>query len=165
MHNSRSISTELWAQAHKSLIFFFSRRLGSQNAEDLAQDTLMALWAREDFEFAKEEDFLRVCYGFAKNTLNQAYRDAKNCERVELDADMEIKISSTPGLKSADAIVFLREVREIAQKMLDAEDRELLETIANRDDDDAPIAGKTRTQVHRIRKRLAKITGWKKSEV
>ena len=36
MPNCRSISRETWVQAHKALIFFFSRR-GASNPEDLAQ--------------------------------------------------------------------------------------------------------------------------------
>ena len=65
MPNCRSIPTEKWVHAHKALVHFFTRK-GVSNPEDMAQETLMTLWSREDYQFEKEDDFLKVCYGFAK---------------------------------------------------------------------------------------------------
>jgi len=165
MVDSRFIPIELWIEARKSLIFFFSRRLGLQNAEDLAQHTLMVILSREDYEFAREEDFPKVCYGFAKKILREVYRDTKDRECVALDPEIEERVLGVQGLKGAEAAAFLEEVKRYGQEMLDTEEWALIEAVANRDEDDAPATGKIRTQVHRIRKRLAKITGWKKSEV
>src|ERR1700743_619659 len=120
MINSHSIPKELWVHARERLIFFFSRRLGIQNAEDLAQTTLLAVWGRKDFEFEKEEEFLRVCYGFARKILKEVYRDKKNQEWVELDSDLEEKISGVRGLKGAEAAAFLAEVGRLGREMLDA---------------------------------------------
>src|SRR5437879_1368631 len=163
MINCRSIPTELWIEARKSLIFFFSRRLGIQNAEDLAHNTLMVIWLREDYEFAREEDFPKVCYGFARKILQEVYRDTKNRECVELDPEIQERVLGVQGLKGPEAAAFLEEVKRYGQEMFDAEEWALIEAAANRDEDDAPATGKIRTQVHRIRKKLAKITGWGKS--
>jgi len=166
MFNSRSIPTELWAQARERLIFFFSRRLGLQNAEDLAHNTLLAIWTRKDFEFAQEEDFFRVVHGFARKILQEGYRnDIRNEGMLELDPDLETEVFGVRGLRGAEASTFLEEVRRHGQEKLKTEEWALIEAAANRDEDDQPVTGQIRTKVHRIRKKLAEITGWKKSEV
>src|SRR5579864_726204 len=85
MANCRSISPEAWAHARESLVFYFSRRHARSDAEDLAQETLLAVWNREDYEFEKEEDFLKVCYGFARRILLEGYRDAHRHAGSEMD--------------------------------------------------------------------------------
>ena len=74
MPTCRSLSPDAWEQARQALVFYFSRRHGLANAEDLAQETLAAFWKREDFEFEREEDFLRVCYAFARRILQVAVK-------------------------------------------------------------------------------------------
>src|ERR1051325_7270350 len=102
MFNSRTIPTELWAQARQSLIYFFSRRLGMQNAEDLAHQTLLAIWIREDYEFSELEDFGKVCFGFAKNILKEGIRENLSVSgQIEIDQDIENVLSDVKGLKGA----------------------------------------------------------------
>jgi hypothetical protein len=165
MLNSHSIPSELWAQARERLIFFFSRRLGLQNAEDLAHNTLLAIWVRNDFEFIEEEDFFKVCYGFARNILLEGYRDMKNQESVELHPEMKQKILGVQGLQGSEAAAFLREVIKCGEELFDTEEWALIEAATNRDANDAPISSQHRTKMHRIRKKLAELTGWRRSEV
>lgn len=166
MFSGRSIPDELWAQAHQRLIFYFTRRMGTDNAQDLAQKTLLAVWTRKDYEFAKEEDFFKVCYGFAKRILLEAYREGvQRHGHVELTPDLEEKIFGVRGLKGPEASAFLEEVKHHAQTILTAEEWALIQAAANRDQHSLPITGKIRTKIHRIRKKLAKKTGWGKSEV
>jgi len=160
MFNSRSIPTELWANARDRLIFYFSRRLGVQNAEDLAHNTLMAIWVREDYEFEREDDFLKVCYGFAKKILHEVLREDRKNRWIELNFDIEERSLGVKGLKGPEAPAFLEEVRRCGQEKLDAEEWALIEAIVNRDQEDAPPVGRIRTQIHRTRRKLASITGW-----
>jgi DNA-directed RNA polymerase specialized sigma24 family protein len=165
MLKSRSISTELWAHARQRLIFFFSRRLGMQNSEDLAHNTILAIWLRNDIELETEEDFLKLCYGFAKKVLQKAYRDTKADQWVELDPGIEKRVLDVQGLRGSEAAAFLKEVIECGEKMFNAEDWALIEAVAGRDENDAPVSGQIRTRMHRMRKKLAQMTGWEKSEV
>ena len=52
-------------------------RLRNGEAEDLAQETLVSICAREDYSFAKEEDFLCVCYGFARRIFRAVRHPAR----------------------------------------------------------------------------------------
>ena len=85
MANCRSIPPAAWEHAREALIFYFSRRHGLTDAEDLAQDTLATLWSRDDDEFEKNDDFLRVCYGFARLVSQKGYRQAQKHAGDELD--------------------------------------------------------------------------------
>lgn len=165
MITCRSISTELWVQARDRLIYYFSRRHGFQNAEDLAQNTLMAVWIREDFEFEKEEDFFKVCYGFARKVAQDALRTRKRQEWVELDPETAEKGSSVKGLKGAEMRTFLAEVMRMGKAELEAEDWELIKAATSSDGDADPVPTNLRVRIHRIRKKLAKVTGWSKVEV
>jgi len=165
MLNSRSIPNELWAQMRERLIFFFSRRLGFQNAEDLAHNTLLAIWMRNDYGFDKEEDFAKVCYGFARKVLQEGYRESKNPECAELDPQAAEKLLGVQGLHGSEAAAFLREVIQCGEEMFDAQEWALIQAVVNDNEKDAPVSGSVRTKVHRIRKKLAELTGWQKSEV
>ncbi|HZI57702.1 MAG TPA: hypothetical protein VFF39_13055 [Verrucomicrobiae bacterium] len=165
MLNSHSIPPELWLRARRLLIFYFSRRHGIQKAEDLAHDTLAAVWGREDFVFEKEEDFLRVCYGFARMILHEAYRDEKKHAWTPLDPAMEKVATDARGLKGTELSAFLREVFSAGEANMAAEEWAVIGNAIGRDEDDGPVNGKLRVKLHRARKKLAKITGWQKSEV
>lgn len=165
MLTCRSISTQLWAQVRGRLIYYFSRRHGFQNAEDLAHNTLVAVWIREDFEFEKEEDFVKVCYGFARNVAQDALRARKRHEYSELDPETAEKASSVKGLRGAEMKAFLDEVMRTGKAELEAEDWELIKSTINPDAEAGPVPTNLRVRLHRIRKRLAKLTGWEKFEV
>src|SRR5438105_4015533 len=87
MVSCRDIPPSEWEHARQALCFFFSRRLGQNNADDLAQETLLRLWSRPDFEFAKPEDFPKVCFGFAHYVCQQMCRESAKEASVSLDFD------------------------------------------------------------------------------
>src|SRR5579872_5616193 len=96
MLNCRSIPAEKWVHAHKALMLFFSGK-GVVSPEDMAQQTLMTVWSREDYQFEKEEDFLKVCYGFARKILLEGYR--VNREHAAEDPDVvESRVQAIQGL-------------------------------------------------------------------
>lgn len=159
MPNCRSISHEAWVQAHKALIFFFSRR-GASNPEDLAQETLTAVLSREDYEFEKEDDFLRVCYGFAKNILREGYRASREQAAEESIVSVESRVRGIQGLEGNEARVFLEEICRYAGAELQEEEWAAIQAAIDRDSQDQPVEGKERVRLHRARKKLAKLTGW-----
>ena len=162
MLNSRSIPTDLWIYARKCLVFYFYRRHRSANAEDLAQETLMAVWSREDYRFEKEEDFLRVCYGFARHILQQGIRSDQKHSADSLSPALEHPVQNVQGLQGHEVNVFLDEVRQRAEEELLTDEVALIENVMNRDDHDPPVASKQRVMLHRARKKLATLTGWRK---
>ena len=165
MPNSHSISPETWAHARESIIFFFSRRHGRANAEDLAQETLLAVWKREDYTFEKDEDFLRVCYGFANRILLQGYRQSSKHDGGPLDPGMSAPLDATGGLKGTEIGVFLDEVIQIGKAKLREQDWRIIEQAAAANGSGAPVqtenANNFRVQLHRVRKKLAVMTGWR----
>src|SRR5437764_6395485 len=146
MPNCRSISRETWVQAHKALIFFFSRR-GASNPEDLAQDTLTALLSREDYEFEKEDDFLRVCYGFAKNILREGYRASRKHAAEESLVSIESRVRGIQGLEGNEARIFLDEICRHADAELQEEEWAAIRAAIDRDSQDQPVEGKQRVRL------------------
>lgn len=165
--NSRDIDAETWERVRQCLVFYFSRRHGLNSAEDLAQETLMTLWKREDYQFEKEEDFLRVCYGFASYVLRQGYRREQVHAGKELDPKMPAPSSSMNRLRGAEIGVFLEEVRRIGKLELTDSEWQVIEQAATADRTvllkqlNLKDANSLRVHLHRARKKLAKITGWR----
>lgn len=158
MINCRSIPHEKWVQAYKALAYFFSGK-GVLDPEDLAQETLMKIWSREDYQFEKEDDFLKVCYGFANNVFRDSYRVRR--EHAGEDPDLlESRMPSTRGLRGNEVSVFLEEVRHIADAELKEAERAAIEAAIDHDSLDHPVAGKQRVRLYRARKKLARLTGW-----
>jgi DNA-directed RNA polymerase specialized sigma24 family protein len=160
MLDCRSIPDALWEEASKRMFFFFLHHLGSENADELAQETLLAVWKRKDYKFEKEEDFLKVCHGFARKILLQAIKKKYELKPIELDPDTARKTSGPPGLEGAEVTAFLKEVWEISKWRLDEEERSLIESVIKRDRNDRPLSGRDRIRLYRLRKKLAKIIGW-----
>lgn len=159
MPNSRSIPPETWVHASKALVYFF-RGKGVLNPEDLAQETLMAVWSRKDYEFEKEEDFLKVCYGFAKKILLEGYRVSRKRAAEGSGLEVESRVKRIQGLEANEARVFLKEVCRRADAELHEEERAAIQAAIDRDRHDQPIEGKHRVRLYRARKKLAKLTGW-----
>jgi len=160
MLNCRSISTDLWVQAHKSLVYFFRGKRNVADPEDLAQETLTAVWSRADYFFEKEEDFLKVCYGFARKILQAKYRERQKHAADELSDVVEAPERSMQGLNGDEVRLFLEEVGRVAEAELQAEDLELIKISVEREHSDEPAAVRHRVRLHRARKKLAKLTGW-----
>ena len=169
MPNCRSIPPAVWKHATEALVFYFSRRHCRNDAEDLAQDTLAAVLTREDFEFEKEEDFLRVCYGFAARISQAGYREARKHAAGVLDPDFGRPPTRRSLLNSAEASVLLEEVLRTAQSALSEKEWALIQRAAIADPADNPrppspaAANNIRVSLHRARRKLAKLTGWTRS--
>src|SRR5690242_2673224 len=159
MLNCRSIPTEKWVHAHKALVYFFSGK-GILNPEDLAQETLMTVWSRENYQFEKEDDFLRICYGFANKILLEGYRISRKHAAEELDFSVQSRVQSIQGLEGNEVSVFVEEVCRRADAELQEEERAAIQAAIDRDRQDQPVDGKQRVRLYRARKKLAKLTGW-----
>jgi DNA-directed RNA polymerase specialized sigma24 family protein len=167
---SRDIDQETWKHARQCLVYYFSRR-GLADAEDLANDTLLALWVRSDYVFEREEDFLRVCYGFADNVRRQGFRQAQK-DFLSLSDEQIVPApgGSLSGLRGAEIPVFLREVQTAAEDRLRENEREYIDAVAADELTDAPTArdyaaaNRFRVGLHRARRKLSKLTGWDQSE-
>jgi DNA-directed RNA polymerase specialized sigma24 family protein len=159
MPNSRSIPPDTWVHAHKALVHFFTRK-GVSNPEDMAQETLMTLWSREDYQFEKEDDFLKVCYGFAKNILREGYRVNRKHAAEELDLSVESPSQGIQGLEGSEVSVFLEEVCRRANAELQQEEWAAIQAAIDREREEHPVEGKQRVRLYRARRKLAKLTGW-----
>jgi len=173
MPNCRSIPPEVWEHARRALVMFFSRRHRLANAEDLAQETLAVLWSRQDFEFDREDDFLRVCYGFANKISLSGYRTARKYDGEALDPASRgetscAQSSRNVGLNPVEATLLLDQVIRIAKAGLRDQDWRLIQKVAV-EEEDAPTrrldpieANRIRVGLFRARKKLKELTRWGK---
>lgn len=129
------------------------------NPEDMAQETLMTVWSREDYQFEKEDDFLKVCYGFARKILLDGYRVRP--EHAGEDPDLvESRMQAIQGLKGNEVSVFLEEVCRRGAAELQEEEWATIQAAIDRDSQDPPVDTRQRVRLYRVRKKLAKLTGW-----
>jgi DNA-directed RNA polymerase specialized sigma24 family protein len=165
MANSRSIPPEAWAHARESLIFYFSRRHARADAEDLAQETLLTIWNKEDYEFEREGDFLKVCYGFARHVSKEGYRESQRHAGAELEPSFPAPQHEWGGARATEARILLEKVCAIGRSKLRDKDWQLIQQAA--ESDPASVAqelnmgnaNKVRVRLHRARRKLAKLTG------
>jgi len=166
MLNCRSITPEAWAQAREALIFYFSRRHGSDRADDLAQETLAALWIREDYEFEKEEDFLRVCLGFARMISQAGYRQTRReSEFVGMEHEAMSPNHHPDGAAATEHRILLEQICTLGESRLREQDWQLVVQAATSDGEPTDMIpserNRFRVSLHRARKKLEKITGWR----
>ena len=165
MPNCRSISPETWAHARECLVFYFSRRHGRSNAEDLAQETLLSIWNREDYEFESEEDFLKVCYGFARRISKVGYREARHHDGNVADDSLSAPQHEWGSQRATESRMLLAQVWEIGRSQLLEKEWRIIQQAT--DSDGAAIAqgpniengSNARVRLHRARKKLAKLVG------
>jgi len=167
MPNCRTISQATWEHARKALVFYFSRRHGVTEAEDLAQETLAAVLTRDDYEFEKEDDFLRVCYGFAGRISKAGYRQANKHAAAELDPMMAAAEPASRGLIPQEVGLLLEEVVRIGETRLREKDWEMIRAAVEREfaattENSAQDRNTLRVRIYRARRRLAQLTGWKR---
>ncbi len=166
MLNCRSVSPETWEHARQALVFYFAHRHGASEAEDLAQDTLAAVLAREDYLFEKEEDFLKVCYGFAARVGFEGHRKAAKHSGAALDFDPPAGQAQTHGLSDSELRVYLREVLQLGRERLSEKDWEILKSATRLEGKEIAeafgisSANNVRVRVHRLRRLLAGWAGW-----
>lgn len=159
MLNCRSIPSEKWVHAYKTLVYFFTGK-NVLNPEDMAQETLMTLWSREDYQFEDEADFLKVCYGFAKKILFEGYRANRKHAAEELNASVKSHVQAFQGLEGSEVNIFLKEVYQYANAELKQEELDSIQAAIDHDRQDEPVDTKQRVRLYRARKKLAKLTGW-----
>jgi len=166
MINCRSVSPKSWEHARQALVFYFTRRHGLSSAEDLAQETLATVLSREDYQFEKEEDFLRVCYGFAGHMLQTARREVAKSPGSDINAVLEAGCSEMHGLEDAELNVYLNEILRLGKDQLRDADWQLIQRSMVLDDNRG--AGRnpagnnnTRVKLHRARRKLAQLVGWR----
>jgi DNA-directed RNA polymerase specialized sigma24 family protein len=168
MPTCRSIPQAVWGHAREALIFYFSRRHGITDAEDLAQETLAAVLTREDFVFAREEDFLRVCYGFASRISYAGHRQTRKHAASELDPNSGQPPSRRSALNPAEIAVLLDEVLRTGESRLSEQEWSLIKQSITEDRTamanqfNMGDANNVRVRLHRARRKLAKLTGWSK---
>lgn len=165
MPNCRSIPPETWAHARQALVFYFTRRHIHASAEDLAQETLLAVWNREDYKFEKEEDFLKICFGFARRILLEGYREAERHKGSVLDESQPAPEHDRSGQRATESRRLLEQVCEIGRSQLRDKDWEIIQRAASLDrakmaqDLKLVDANNVRVRLHRARKKLAKLAG------
>ena len=148
------------------MVVYFSRRHGLSLAEDLAQDTLATIWAREDFLFESQDQFLRVCYGFASRILLQAYRQTRKNTGQPLDPAAPNREAAAAGLMGMEVAVFVEELGRAARSSLTRKDWKLFQSLAEEDRSelsagfDPGEANRFRVRLYRIRQKLTQQTGW-----
>lgn|ERR1017187_3452553 len=167
MFNCRSVPPKAWEHARQALLFYFSRRHGLSDAEDLAHETLAAILSREDYQFEKEEDFLKVCYGFASHILQAARREAVKFSLTSADFTLATPDAEIQRLKGAEINVYLNELLELGRNQLGDQDWQLIQNSSILEENiprnsDPVNANNERVKLHRARKKLAKLSGWRK---
>jgi DNA-directed RNA polymerase specialized sigma24 family protein len=161
---SRSIPPEAWAKAFQALVFYFSRRLGVENAQDLAQQTLLVVLQRHDFTFEKEEDFLRVCYGFAGNILRASLRKDGKRGEVSLDSIAMEREDPSAGAKRLENAIYLQDVLRVGEEQLNEREWEIIGKAAEAQLESQPYSygadkpNAVRVALHRARKKLEELT-------
>jgi hypothetical protein len=157
-----------WSDARLKLVHFFSRGRVLYNAEDLAHDTLAALWSRDDYEFRSESEFGLVCYGFAKRVLQASFRrECRNACEDLTDSAGPVQVNAF-GLNRAEMAIYLDEVltlgnsqlREREWKMIQSGVLDDRETLARKFA--LGTANNARVHLSRARKKLALLAGWDK---
>lgn len=170
MPTSRDIDQETWTHARECLVYYFSRR-DLPDPEDLANETLLAIWMRSDYVFERTEDFLRVCYGFADKIRRQGFRQAKKQFLNLSDESVASHSGNLKGLRGAEIPVFLKEVQQTTENRLRESEREFIDAAASDEMPEAlkardgAAANRFRVGLHRARRKLAKMTGWDRSDI
>jgi DNA-directed RNA polymerase specialized sigma24 family protein len=169
--NCRSIPHETWEHVRRSLFFYFSRRRLRNDADDLTQETLYAVWNRHDYEFEKEEDFPRICHAFARLILKSRLRAQTRLPAAELDPSMAEPQADIAGMNSSEMAVYLDQVRQMGRSRLNDREWRLIEDAMEADGASAAASqdprkgGNLRVYLHRARKKLARISGWRSADM
>jgi DNA-directed RNA polymerase specialized sigma24 family protein len=152
-------------------LLFLASPPSLSDAEDLAQETLATVWSRDDYEFEKEEDFFRVCYGFARLVLQKGHRESQKHAGDELDPATAAAARDIGGVIGTEARILLAQVCEVGASQLQEKEWQLIQqgaisdraTIGN--DLNMGDANNVRVRLHRARKKLARLTGWRKNRM
>jgi hypothetical protein len=125
----------------------------------------MAVWNREDYQFEREEDFLKVCYGFARHISQQGYRETERHAGEPLDPALATAQHEWSSQRAIESRMLLAQVCEVGRSQLREKDWQIIQQGA--DSDRATMAeelkmgdaNNVRVRLHRARRKLAKLTG------
>ncbi len=141
---SRAAFEELFARYHQPLYGFFRRRLNSrERAEDLAQETFLAV-IRATSHYEPRALFRTYLYGIALK-LVAAERRSQQRQSTAVSEDFEPAVGST-----ADSIIWVRRALE----KLDTQEREILMLREYEQLSYSEIADLLRIPVNTVRSRL-----------
>jgi len=147
------------------LVLYFRRR-GFRHPEDLAQNTLLALYKRSDFEFAGDDDFLKICYAFARNVAQEGRREARR-DVGFIGREATASVARSGSLREIEMPVFLNEVLRAGERFLKEEEWAAIRSGV--ESEKTPLrpggesaAGRLRVLRHRARNKLAELTGWRR---
>jgi DNA-directed RNA polymerase specialized sigma24 family protein len=160
MIRCQEIQPEMWSKAGKRLVFYFGQRL-HEDAEDLAQQTLLEVW-RRNMELVDPDDFLKLCYGFARNVDKAAGREKHKHVAEALDPAMPEQVNNVGGMREEELSLFIEEVQQTAESNLKKDEWELIQEAMKDEDPDIPRSGRLRVKLLRARRKLKKLTGWRK---
>src|SRR5580658_8070668 len=122
----RDISEATWMEAFHALVVFFRHRLAAE-PDELAQQTLVRIFHRQDpYCFEKEEDFPKVCYGFAKIIWLEHQRRQQRDTTTVLDPAMPAPAHHAGGQQATEDHIFLEEIRRIGQTQLKKKEWEII---------------------------------------
>jgi|SRR5579884_2625776 len=171
MPNCRSIPADAWHKARKTLIFYFARRHKAGDAEDLAHEVLMAVWNRDDYVFENPEDFMLVCYGFARRISSRNFRQTAKASAEELSEAIPASPVQDGSAARTEMKILLDEVYRLGRAGLKKQDWDLVQQAATADRDGMAeslglrTANNARVRLHRSRNKLAALAGWTKKKV
>jgi DNA-directed RNA polymerase specialized sigma24 family protein len=162
--NCRSIHPDDWAHARKALVRYFASRHARADAEDLAQATLERVLEREDYEFGSSADFLKVCLGFARHVRFENARRERRAPGA-LDFEAATPSHAAESHHANESRIMLDDVRRVGSAHLNREEWSIVREAAEGSKTaalDAAEANRTRVFLHRARRKLARLTGWRK---
>ena len=143
---------------------FFASRHGCLEAEDLAQQTLLKVWEREDYEFQNVSDFPKICLGFARNISFEGFRATRNTETA-LDFEAPSSAHTAESAHAAESRLLLEEVcRTGAARLKPREWRAILGSMTRSElapgsARESAESNRNRVFLHRARQKLREITG------
>ena len=170
--NCRDIPPQVWSHAREAIFVFFSRRLGVERADEVAQATLLAVWKRDDYLFGAEEDFLKVCLGFAKRVAPELARNELRRSMDTLDFDTAAPSARIGCLEGVETNIYLAQTVRLGSQQLSDLEWKLTNrsTVCSGDEliaefpDEFKNVEALRVQLFRARRKLRKIVGWPKKQ-
>jgi hypothetical protein len=153
----RDIPEEDWKKAGERLVYVFSRGHGADNARDLAQETLRAVWERADYQFEKREDFMPVCLGFARLISQAGHRKAYRYSGGAVPDDLPSR--SGESAEAVEQGILLQQILQQGKVNLRAEEFKLI--LEPPPAASLQEANRVRVARHRALQKLARILGLK----
>jgi hypothetical protein len=126
---------------------------------------MLAVLTREDFQFEKEEDFLRVCYAFARRTGQAGHRRERKHAASDIAEVAAVLAAGAPN--ETENEIFLKEVLQLGEQQLtERQWQAVTRAASDRTDLHKELgfsdANAFRVFLFRARRRLAEISGYRR---